>query len=168
MLGMEIKSQQTKKEDAADIPGLCAFYFRHDFPDVKGTAYACPSEGKEDKIGLWNTVYDESSQSFRHLYMLGPVIKNVDAVPENMQEITIAGGKYAVFETEHSSDKLHLESVYKILCCLRIAHSLDIFVKGLRRREMVFLHVNAVHLRPDPHGIHQRTIHVKYNCFFPV
>lgn len=47
--------------------------------------------------------------------MLGPVVKNVDAVPANMQEITIAGGKYAVFETEHSSDKLHLESVYKMM-----------------------------------------------------
>lgn len=115
MLGMEIKSQQTKKEDAADIPGLCAFYFRHDFPTIKGTAYACPSKGKEDKIGLWNTVYDEFSQSFHHLYMLGPVVKNVDAVPENMQEITIAGGKYAVFETEHSSDKLHLETIYKMM-----------------------------------------------------
>lgn len=112
---MEIKSVQDNTEHTEDIPALCNYYFLHDFSCLAGTPYACPSKGKEDKIGLWHSIKDPHTGQNIHQYMLGPVTSDFRQIPLQMQKISISGGKYAVFETEHSTDRHDLENVYRMM-----------------------------------------------------
>src|SRR5699024_4121890 len=57
------------------------------------------------------------------------------------------------------------EGVDKILRRFRVAPALYLLVKRIRLRETVFFHVDPVHFRPDPHGVHKGAIHVKNSCF---
>lgn len=86
----------------ADIPAQVSYWLDKDFPCLENTRFACNKERREEKLALWY----QKSETDDIEYLLGPVVDsfNKDTPPE-MEQITIAGGKYAMFETEQSSDK---------------------------------------------------------------
>ena len=57
------------------------------------------------------------------------------------------------------------EGIDKIPGSLHIAHPFDILMEGLGLCQPVFFHINPIHFRPDPHGIHQGTVHIKNDSF---
>lgn len=86
----------------ADIPAQVSYWLDKDFPCLENTRFSCNKERREEKIALWYQKEEEEDIE----YLLGPVVDSFDDdIPAEMEQITIAGGKYAMFETERDSDK---------------------------------------------------------------
>lgn len=88
--------------DEVDIPSQIYYWMDKDFPCLKNTRFSCNKRRREDKIAMW---YHEPD--FINIeYILGPVVEEFsDDIPEEMIQVTIDGGKYAIFETGNRSDK---------------------------------------------------------------
>lgn len=85
-----------------DIAAQVHYWIGKDFPCLENTRFSCNIEQREDKIALWYAEDDTGDVE----YILGPVVKDfTEDVPENMKKVTLAGGKYAIFETEKPSDE---------------------------------------------------------------
>lgn len=85
-----------------DIAAQVNYWVGKDFPCLENTRYSCNVEQREDKIALW---YPEEETGDIE-YILGPVVKEfTEDIPENMKQVTLEGGRYAIFETEKYSDE---------------------------------------------------------------
>lgn len=90
------------KGDDADIPAQVCYWLDKDFPCLENTRFSCNKERREEKIALWYHVPEGEDIE----YILGPVVEEFDDdIPSEMIKVVIAGGKYAMFETEKESDK---------------------------------------------------------------
>lgn len=85
-----------------DIAAQVNYWVGKDFPCLENTRFACNVEQREDKIALW---YPEEETGDIE-YILGPVVKEfTEDIPEDMKQVTLKGGRYAIFETENYSDE---------------------------------------------------------------
>lgn len=88
--------------EEVDIPSQIYYWMDKDFPCLENTRFSCNKRRREDKIAMW---YHEPD--FINIeYILGPVVEEFsDDIPKEMIQVTIDGGKYAIFETGNRSDK---------------------------------------------------------------
>lgn len=115
MIGKALKTNEAEEKNGEDIPGLSVWYFQHGFSCQPKKEFPNTAEKKiEDKVSLWVEEKDKDGNK-TYSYILGPIITNIDDIPDEMQPIVVAGGKYAVFETEHRTDKKELKEVYHML-----------------------------------------------------
>ena len=85
-----------------DIPAQVAYWMGREFPCLTNTRYECNIAVKEDKIALWYQEEDSGDVE----YILGPVVEAPEEdIPEGMIPVTLAAGKYAIFETERPTDE---------------------------------------------------------------
>ena len=104
----------TREEDF-NIPESASFYYRNDFDCIQGTRYACQDFSKGNKASLWDEVVDETTKERRYEYVLGPVVEEVDEIPEGMKVFTLAGGNYAIFYTENESDMESFSETFRMM-----------------------------------------------------
>lgn len=106
---------ESSNEDA-DIPAQVAYWMDKDFPCLENTRFSCNILRREEKIALWYQAPERNKIE----YILGPVVDEfTEDIPEDMIRMTIAGGKYAVFETEKESDKEDfIETLRKYTRCV--------------------------------------------------
>ena len=85
-----------------DIPAQVSYWIGKEFPCLKNTRYECNVAVQEDKIALW--YQEEDSGDIE--YILGPVVESFDEdIPKEMIKVTLQAGKYAIFETEKTTDE---------------------------------------------------------------
>ncbi|MDO4556926.1 MAG: effector binding domain-containing protein [Lachnospiraceae bacterium] len=84
-----------------DIPAQVHFWLQKDFPCLENTRFSCNKKRREDKIAMW--YHDPECINIE--YILGPVVEDFEDVPDNMVQVTISAGRYAIFETNRMSDK---------------------------------------------------------------
>lgn len=88
--------------DDADLPAQVCYWLDKDFPCLENTRFSCNKERREEKIALWYRIPEKETID----YILGPVVDEFeDDIPEEMVCVTLEGGRYAMFETERTSDK---------------------------------------------------------------
>lgn len=88
--------------DDADLPAQVCYWLDKDFPCLENTRFSCNKERREEKIALWYHIPEKETID----YILGPVVDEFeDDIPEEMVCVTLEGGRYAMFETERTSDK---------------------------------------------------------------
>lgn len=88
--------------DDADLPAQVCYWLDKDFPCLENTRFSCNKERREEKIALWYHIPEKETID----YILGPVVDDFDEdIPEEMIRVTVQGGKYAMFETDKTSDK---------------------------------------------------------------
>lgn len=88
--------------DDADLPAQVCYWLDKDFPCLENTRFSCNKERREEKIALWYHIPEKETID----YILGPVVDEFeDDIPEEMVCVTVEGGRYAMFETERTSDK---------------------------------------------------------------
>ena len=107
MIGKSIL--QGKGEDA-DTPAQVDYFLKNEFPVMQNTRFVHNKERREDKIAMWYNDDDLVNVE----YVLGPVVDNFDDVPEDMYAITLAEGKYAIFETTQESDMENLPDTIRM------------------------------------------------------
>ena len=74
-------------------------------------AYLNALTGEEkgrDKIALW---YQEKENIE---YILGPIVESFDNLPEDAFQVTIAAGRYAVFESDQENDMENLPETVRM------------------------------------------------------
>lgn len=99
------------KGEETDIPAQVCYWLDKDFPCMENTRFSCNKERREEKIALWYHMPERSDIE----YILGPVVEQFDEdIPEEMIKVTIAGGRYAVFETDKESDKDNLAETIRM------------------------------------------------------
>lgn len=99
MIGQSVLSG--KGEDA-DVPAQVCYWLDKDFPCLENTRFSCNKERREEKLALWYHVPESENIE----YILGPVVEEFDEdIPDEMIRVTVAGGKYAMFQTDKESDK---------------------------------------------------------------
>lgn len=99
MIGQSVLSG--KGEDA-DVPAQVCYWLDKDFPCLENTRFSCNKERREEKLALWYHVPESENIE----YILGPVVEEFDEdIPDEMIKVTVAGGKYAMFQTDKESDK---------------------------------------------------------------
>lgn len=85
----------------ADLPAQVCYWLDKDFPCLQNTRFSCNKERREEKIALWYHVSEKENVD----YILGPVVEEFgEDIPEEMIQVTVKGGKYAMFETNKTSD----------------------------------------------------------------
>lgn len=65
-------------------------------------------EKGRDKIALW---YQEKENTE---YILGPIVESFDNLPEDAFQVTIAAGRYAVFESDQENDMENLPETVRM------------------------------------------------------
>lgn len=86
----------------ADLPAQVCYWLDKDFPCLQNTRFSCNKERREEKIALWYHLPEKENID----YILGPVVEEFEEdIPKEMIPVTVAGGKYAMFETGKTSDK---------------------------------------------------------------
>ena len=65
-------------------------------------------EKGRDKIALW---YQEKENIE---YILGPIVESFDNLPEDAFQVTIAAGRYAVFESDQENDMENLPETVRM------------------------------------------------------
>ncbi len=93
------------KDADVDVAAQVTYWMGKDFPCLKNTRFSCNVEQREDKIALWYS----DNETMESEYILGPVVKEfTEDVPPDMKQVTLEGGKYAIFETDKFSDEDHI------------------------------------------------------------
>lgn len=96
--------------DDVDIPAQINYWLGHEFPCIENARLEYNVAQREDKIALW----DHNPENGAIEYLLGPVVEEFpEKLPESMVEITIKGGRYAIFETEKLSDQEDVPEVLR-------------------------------------------------------
>ena len=94
-----------------DIPAQVSYWMGREFPCLKDTRFECNIVHREDKIALW--YQEEDSGDIE--YILGPVVDSIDEdIPAEMIPVTLAAGKYAIFETEKPTDEEHIAETLRM------------------------------------------------------
>lgn len=97
--------------DDADLPAQVCYWLDKDFPCLENTRFSCNKERREEKIALWYHLPEKENID----YILGPVVEEFDAdIPEEMIKVVIEGGRYAMFETDRTSDKEDLAETLRM------------------------------------------------------
>ena len=91
--GKVIKSGENKQELDLDVPGIAEFWMENDDSGAGGGKVAL-YESETIASGRQDTY----KEKIVYNYVLGPVVREGEEIPEGTHLITISGGKYAVFE----------------------------------------------------------------------
>ena len=94
----------------ADVAAQVDYYLKNEFPVLENTRFVHNRERREDKIAMWYQDDDLSNIE----YVLGPVVDSFDDMEEDMYAITLAEGKYAIFETTKESDMENLPDTIRM------------------------------------------------------
>lgn len=113
MAGISLRNCESEEEKQGDldIPGLAGYFMIHDTEPVKKSRYSCKIRGQENNMALWAPSADGKGYD----YIIGPVVESFDDLPEEMEKITVEGGRYAVFETLAKRDENNLAESYRML-----------------------------------------------------
>lgn len=93
-----------------DIPAQLDYWVNHEFPCVKDVRLNYNKQIKEDKVSLWYQVEDGGETFYQ--YLLGEVVEKFDK--DHDFNVTIAGGKYAVFQTDKPSDRENIADTIRM------------------------------------------------------
>ena len=86
----------------ADLPAQVCYWLDKDFPCLENTRFSCNKERREEKIALWYHISEKENVD----YILGPVVEEFEEdIPKEMIKVRIKGGRYAMFESNKTSDK---------------------------------------------------------------
>lgn len=92
----------------ADIPAQLAFWLdKHSLQYQKLNTLSEERKGR-DKIALW---YREKKNIE---YILGSIVDSFDGIPEDAFQVTIAAGRYAVFESDQENDMENLPETVRM------------------------------------------------------
>lgn len=92
-----------------DIPAQINYWLGREFPCQNTSRLTGNVNQKEDKIALWHHNADNGDIE----YIMGPVVEEVpEELEEGVIQVTLEGGRYAIFETERLSDE---EDVAEVL-----------------------------------------------------
>lgn len=92
----------------ADIPAQLAFWLdKHSLQYQKLNTLSEEGKGR-DKIALW---YREKKNIE---YILGSIVDSFDGIPEDAFQVTIAAGRYAVFESDQENDMENLPETVRM------------------------------------------------------
>ena len=113
MIGKTLQARDPSENETEtlDIPDLTAYWMCHDPDELKGTRYACPRKGKENKLALW---YSDTKSGINE-YVLGPVVETSEDMPVGYKTVTIPAGKYAVIESLSESDEGKMTDIFRLL-----------------------------------------------------
>ena len=127
-MAADIKSGEKKEELDFDVPGLAAFWILQGLPQMQENDTEMPEEEIEQEDGekeereivsLYEAVQEENGEDRIYRYVLGPVRKEGESIPEGMHTVSIEGGKYMVFESVEESDADNLsEVIRRIVRCV--------------------------------------------------
>ena len=92
----------------ADIPAQLAFWLDEHSPQYRKLNALTGEEKGRDKIALW---YQEKENIE---YILGPIVESFDNLPEDAFQVTIAAGRYAVFESDQENDMENLPETVRM------------------------------------------------------
>ena len=92
----------------ADIPAQLAFWLDEHSPQCRKLNALTGEEKGRDKIALW---YQEKENIE---YILGPIVESFDNLPEDAFQVTIAAGRYAVFESDQENDMENLPETVRM------------------------------------------------------
>ncbi len=107
-------SKKDSIEDNEDIPELAARHFLSDAPAFRETEYV----DSDEKLAVWDEIPDTQRGEMVYEYVIGP---RVESRPEmnylslEVRSYELAGGWYAVFETENEDDTADLAENYRFL-----------------------------------------------------
>lgn len=91
------------REDA-NIPRQVEYWLNNKFPCVRDARLNYNKKVKEDKVSFWYSV--EEGREKYYQYLLGDVVEKFsNNEDKDVFDVTLAGGKYAVFETNRESDR---------------------------------------------------------------
>lgn len=96
--------------EEVDIPAQVAYWIDNNFPCMENTRFVCNKERREDKCAMW---YHEPGRLDIE-YILGPVVDDFCDVPEDMIQVTLPAGRYAIFETEKENDRENLSDTVRM------------------------------------------------------
>ena len=91
-----------------DIPAQLAFWLDEPLPQYRKLSALTGEEKGRDKIALW---YKEKKNIE---YILGPIVDSFDSIPEDAFQVTIAAGRYAVFESDQENDMENLPETVRM------------------------------------------------------
>ena len=142
MIGKIIKSGDNKTEVDLDVPGIAGFWMENDFPSLDGTAYDTKKGEITEKVSLYESVKESARQKQICNYILGPIRKGGEEVPEDMHIFTVEGGKYAVFESvqNESGEEDLTETIRMMIRCVDHVWIHDNWVRTDFRSRISFLY----------------------------
>ncbi|MDO4977373.1 MAG: helix-turn-helix domain-containing protein [Eubacteriales bacterium] len=111
MVGKIIKSRTDRKSIDLDLPQMTAYWMKNKYDCLLNT----PLADEKRKIAIFHAIMKEDDFSFD--YVLGPVLEQEIAYPEELEEITIASGDYYVFSYKFSDGNL-TEEVRNMIRCI--------------------------------------------------
>ena len=91
-----------------DMPAQLAFWLDEHSPQYRKLNALTGEEKGRDKIALW---YQEKENIE---YILGPIVESFDNLPEDAFQVTIAAGRYAVFESDQENDMENLPETVRM------------------------------------------------------
>lgn len=107
-------SKKETFENNADISELAARHFLQDDPAFLGTEFA----GSDEKLAIWDEIPGPEPGEMFYEYVIGPRVDRrpeLNFLPREIRSYELAGGWYAVFETENTDDTTDLAGSYRFL-----------------------------------------------------
>lgn len=107
-----LKSEDNPVQMDLDIPSQTAYWMFHDLPSLEGTCYET-MDGNRKMTAFYQTVKKETDKNEICRYVLGPLWKKEEPIPDGMEPIEVKGGKYIAFEL--SAEKIDEESLTEMI-----------------------------------------------------
>lgn len=101
-----------EERHAFDLLEEAAYWLDHDLPKLTEEELEQVGGYKNDSIAMWYHPVENTDIT----YLLGPVVRSHDRVPEGMIPVTIPGRRYAVFEMKRQSHGKELAEDVRQLC----------------------------------------------------